>query len=184
MHTFTPPNMQFTGNPATGKTTTVAKYFEHMKNKYDEKVETILINCIMNRTQHRIYTRIHEELIGKLKVENGLNTFNIHDSLINYLIKNNKVLFVVLDDYNNIKSRDLDNTLYSLSRAYENREYVRICVITITNSRNKLFLSPALESSLQPTEVYLMIIHLKIFFIYSMTDVEQDFLIILLVMKQ
>jgi len=50
MHTFTPPNMQFTGNPATGKTTTVAKYFEHMKNKYDEKVETILINCIMNRT--------------------------------------------------------------------------------------------------------------------------------------
>ncbi|MCL2115873.1 MAG: AAA family ATPase [Methanobrevibacter sp.] len=151
---FTPPNMEFTGNPATGKTTTVIKYFELMKEKHGEKIETVLINCNMNRSEHRIYSRIHEELIGKPDKNNGLNTFDIYDSLINYLVKNNKILFVGLDDYDNIRSRDLNKTLYSLIRAYENRKQARICVITITNRRRQLILSPPVESSLQPHEIY------------------------------
>jgi cell division control protein 6 len=151
---FTPFNMEFTGNPATGKTTTIMKYFELMKEKYSDKIETVLINCNMNRSEHRIYSRIHEEIIGKPNKNNGLNTFDIYDSLISYLVKNNKILLVGLDDYDNITSRDLDKTLYSLIRAHENRKHARICVITITNRRRQLILSPAVESSLQPHEIY------------------------------
>jgi len=151
---FTPLNMEFTGNPATGKTTTVIKYFELMKKKHGERIETVLINCNMNRSEHRIYSRIHEELIGKPGKNCGLNTFDIYDSLISYLIKNDKILLVALDDYDHINSRDLDKTLYSLIRAYENRKHARICVITITNRRRQLILSPGVESSLQPHEIY------------------------------
>lgn len=151
---FTPPNMDFTGNPATGKTTTVLKYFELMKEKHAENIETVLINCNMNRTEHRIYTRIHEELIGKPELKNGLNTFDIYDSVISYLFNNEKVLLVALDDYDHIKSNDLNKTLYSLIRAYENKKQARVCVITITNRRRQQILSPAVESSLQPNEIY------------------------------
>jgi cell division control protein 6 len=151
---FTPPNMEFTGNPATGKTTTALKYFELMKEKHGNIIETVLINCNMNRTEHRIYSRIHEELIGKPDKNNGLNTFDIYDSLISYLVKNNKILLIGLDDYDHIKSRDLNKTLYSLIRAYENRKHARICVITITNRRRQIILSPPVESSLQANEIY------------------------------
>lgn len=151
---FTPPNMEFSGNPATGKTTTVLKYFELMKEKHEKHIETVLINCNMNRTEHRIYTRIHEELLGKPKLKSGLNTFDIYDSVISYLVDNEKVLFVALDDYDHIKSNDLNKTLYSLIRAYENKKQARICVITITNRRRQLILSPAVESSLRPKEIY------------------------------
>ena len=151
---FTPLNMEFTGNVATGKTTTVMKYFELMKDKYGDIVETVLINCNMNRTEHRIYTRIHEELMGKPDKKNGLNIFDIYESVISYLVKNNKILIVALDDYDHITNTDLNKTLYSLTRAYENRKHARICVITITNRRRQIILSPAVSSSLQAHEIY------------------------------
>ncbi|MCL2156909.1 MAG: AAA family ATPase [Methanobrevibacter sp.] len=151
---FTPLNMEFTGNVATGKTTTVMKYFEIMKAKHGDMIETVLVNCNMNRTEHRIYTKIHEELIGKPSKKNGLNIFDIYDSVISYLIKNNKILLVALDDYDHISSTDLNKTLYSLIRAYENKKHAKICVITITNRRRQLILSPAVHSSLQPREIY------------------------------
>lgn len=95
-------------------------------------------NCQTHTTEYKI-SLIHEKLWSKCTV-GGLSTFfNIFKGY-EYIIKENKILIVALDDYDFIKTNeDLKRTLYTLLLAHKNYPGAKISVFTIPpTSKNKI----------------------------------------------
>jgi cell division control protein 6 len=151
-----PSNMVLNGKTATGKTSSLLKFFEILEKRYDNVI-TVLINCQINRTEYKIYTKIYKRISGKEVSVGGLSTFNIYNKIMEYISKENKVLIVGLDDYEVIKSnKELNKTLYTLLRAYESFKNAKVSVIATSNSMETILMDPAVASIFHPTEVHFM----------------------------
>lgn len=146
-----PNNMLLKGPNSTGKTSTVKRYFK-LINEYFENVIPIYINCQVYRTEYSIFSKIYKNLFNK-SVAN-LNSVDFHDEIMEYLIAEEKILIIALDDYEVIKdSVELNRTLYTFLRAHETYPKVQICVIPITSKKENIFLNLNVSTILLPNEI-------------------------------
>ncbi|MCL2115409.1 MAG: AAA family ATPase [Methanobrevibacter sp.] len=149
----TPQNMRIRGGHSTGKTTTTMKYFSMMEERFTNVV-CVHVNCQINTTEYKIFSKIYKRLFGRQINVSGLSKFNIYDEVMEYIINEEKVLIVALDDYNYMKTgQELNRTLYNLLRAHESYPGVKIAVLTIINTNNNILIDSQVSTIFHPIEV-------------------------------
>lgn len=150
---ISPDNMMLLGGVATGKTTTMLAYFEYIKEEHNN-VKCVYVHCYRDNTLYKVYSRIYKELTGLNNV-NGVKTSDLYDRIMNYIMENDFVLIVGLDDYEFItSSKDLNDLYYGLLRAGEMYSDVEISIITATSDKQNNILKDSVITSFQPVEVH------------------------------
>lgn len=149
-----PHHMMLTGSFATGKTTSIKKFFKELKDYYGDKVEYVYISCQFQETEYKVLKKIYYKLKGGIRVPNGLSTSTIHNRIMKKLQKENKILLIALDDYNYIKTnKELNKLLYKLLRAHEQYDNVKISVFLITNNEDFFAFNPDIATVFDPVIV-------------------------------
>ncbi len=148
-------NLFIYGKTGTGKTSTIrvvlAKMAELIKERTDcESVITTYINCRNHNTKYRIILKHINDFDSHDYV--GYSSSFVYDKLMDY-IKNKKIaLIIVLDEIDLIK--DVDEAVYSLTRANDELSSGSVSIIGISN--NVMFkqkLDPRTKSSLCEREL-------------------------------
>lgn len=85
---YYPVNMEITGLYGTGKTTTVKKYFEIVKKRFDNVI-TIHLNCQFDVTENQMLTKIYNEIYNK-KTSSGVTDYLLKKKIISYLAETEK----------------------------------------------------------------------------------------------
>lgn len=148
-----PQNMMLVGKYATGKTSAILKYFSLIEERFSNVV-CVHVNCQVNKTEYKVFSKIYKRLFGDRVTVNGLSTFNIFEKVMNELRKDDKILIVCLDDFDFIKNaKELNKTLYNLLRAHESYSDAKISIITITSQRKSIILNDSVISSFHPAEI-------------------------------
>ena len=149
-----PLNMLCVGPPGTGKTTAVKKAFEEL-GEHAPGVVTAHVNCQANQTRYTIFSHIFQRLIGHAPPTSGVSSKKILDEIAKYLIQNEKILIVVLDDINYLfHEKEADNVLYSLLRAHETHPGTKIGVIAILSDDSLSYVfDPKVGSIFLPEEI-------------------------------
>ena len=149
-----PLNMLCVGPPGTGKTTAVKKAFEELC-EHAPGVVTAHVNCQASQTRYTIFSQIFRRLIGHAPPTSGVSFKKILDEIAKYLIRNEKILIVALDDINYLfHEKEADNVLYSLLRAYETHPGTKIGVIAILSDDSLSYVfDPKVGSIFLPEEI-------------------------------
>ncbi|MCK4459408.1 MAG: ORC1-type DNA replication protein, partial [Methanosarcinales archaeon] len=102
-----------------------------------------------------IFSQIFQKLIGHAPPTSGVSFKKILDEVAKYLIQNEKILIVVLDDINYLfHEKEADNVLYSLLRAHETHPGTKIGVIAILSDDNLSYVfDPKVGSIFLPEEI-------------------------------
>ncbi|MCD6523074.1 MAG: orc1/cdc6 family replication initiation protein [Candidatus Diapherotrites archaeon] len=129
-----PNNLFIYGKPGTGKTAStkhVLDRLERVKEKYGAKVESLYINCRVHNTKYQVLLKCAETCYPN---ENfmGHAATHLYEKFLKYVEKNGLVYIVVLDEIDKVK--DLDELLYSLTRANDELEGGHIGIIGISNN--------------------------------------------------
>jgi len=153
----TPLNTICKGLPGTGKTTSVKKLFSEITDT-TKKLVPVLINCQIDNTKFAIFAQIYRKLTGHLPPASGTSFKQLFDAIARILQKEGIVLLVALDDANYLLyENEINKVLYTLLRAHESYEKVRIGVIVIVSDLDVDFnkaVDARVLSVFRPTEIY------------------------------
>lgn len=153
----TPLNTICKGLPGTGKTTSVKKLFSEIAET-TKKLVPVLINCQIDNTKFAIFAQIYRKLTGHLPPASGTSFKQLFDAIARILQKEEIVLLVALDDANYLLyENEINKVLYTLLRAHESYEKVRIGVIVIVSDLDVDFnkaVDARVLSVFRPTEIY------------------------------
>ncbi|HVP96635.1 ORC1-type DNA replication protein [Methanoregula sp.] len=152
-----PLNTICKGLPGSGKTTSIKKLFQEIEET-TKKLIPVHVNCQMDNTKFAILSQIYKKLSGHLPPSSGTSFKQVFDAVARLLQKEECVLLVALDDANYLLyENELNTVLYTLLRAHESYEGVRIGVIVIISDPD-VDLSRAVDarvsSVFRPTEIY------------------------------
>jgi cell division control protein 6 len=152
-----PLNTICKGLPGSGKTTSIKKLFQEVEET-TKKLVTVHINCQIDNTKFAILSQIYRKLSGHLPPSSGTSFKQVFDAVARLLRKEECVLLVALDDANYLLyENELNKVLYTLLRAHESYEGVRVGVIVIISDPD-VDLSRAVDarvaSVFRPTEIY------------------------------
>ena len=152
-----PLNTICKGLPGSGKTTSIEKLFQEVEET-TKKLVPVHINCQIDNTKFAILSQIYRKLSGHLPPSSGTSFKQVFDAVARLLIKEECVLLVALDDANYLLyENEINKVLYTLLRAHESYEGVRIGVIVIISDLD-VDLSRAVDarvsSVFRPTEIY------------------------------
>ena len=152
-----PLNSICKGLPGTGKTTSVRKLFSEISDA-TKKLVPVYVNCQIDNTKFAIFSQIYRKLTGHLPPASGTSFKQLFDAIARVLLKEEIVLLVALDDANYLLyENEINKVLYTLLRAHEAYEGVRIGVIVIISDLD-VDLAQAVDarvtSVFRPTEVY------------------------------
>jgi cell division control protein 6 len=144
-----PKNIFIYGKTGTGKTCTV-KFVMRRFNEKREKAKMVYVNCRIYNSRYRILHRILKEFYPELeKAGFGLPFF--YEKLLS-LFNNGMHLVAVLDEIDMV--RDLDDLIYTLTRANDECEQGSISLVGISNKLSfKNELDPRSKSSLYEKEL-------------------------------
>ena len=148
-------NLFLYGKTGTGKTSTIkivlSKMEELAKERSDcKKIVTTYINCRNHNTKYRIILKHINDLYNHDYV--GYSSSFVYDKLTEYVKKNSISLIMVLDEIDLIK--DVDDTVYALTRANDELTEGSISIIGISNNiMFKQKLDPRTKSSLCEKEL-------------------------------
>lgn len=152
-----PLNSICKGLPGTGKTTSVRKLFTEIEET-TKKLVPVYINCQIDNTKFAIFSQIYRRLTGHLPPASGTSFKQLFDAIARILVKEELVLLVALDDVNYLLyENEINKVLYTLLRAHEAYEGVRIGVIVIISDLDiDLFraVDARVTSVFRPTEIY------------------------------
>jgi cell division control protein 6 len=152
-----PLNSICKGLPGTGKTTSVRKLFTEIEET-TKKLVPVYINCQIDNTKFAIFSQIYRRLTGHLPPASGTSFKQLFDAIARILVKEELVLLVALDDANYLLyENEINKVLYTLLRAHEAYEGVRIGVIVIISDLDiDLFraVDARVTSVFRPTEIY------------------------------
>jgi len=153
----TPLNTICKGLPGTGKTTSVKKLFSEI-TETTKKLVPVLINCQIDNTKFAIFAQIYRKLTGHLPPASGTSFKQLFDAICRILQKEEILLLVALDDANYLLyENEINKVLYTLLRAHESYEKVRIGVIVIVSDLDIDFnkaVDARVLSVFRPTEIY------------------------------
>jgi cell division control protein 6 len=152
-----PLNSICKGLPGTGKTTSVRKLFSEISDA-TKKLVPVYVNCQIDNTKFAIFSQIYRKLTGHLPPASGTSFKQLFDAIARILLKEEIVLLVALDDANYLLyENEINKVLYTLLRAHEAYEGVRIGVIVIISDLD-VDLAKAVDarvtSVFRPTEIY------------------------------
>jgi cell division control protein 6 len=152
-----PLNSICKGLPGTGKTTSVRKLFTEISDA-TKKLVPVYVNCQIDNTKFAIFSQIYRKLTGHLPPASGTSFKQLFDAIARILLKEEIVLLVALDDANYLLyENEINKVLYTLLRAHEAYEGVRIGVIVIISDLD-VDLAKAVDarvtSVFRPTEIY------------------------------
>ena len=152
-----PLNSICKGLPGTGKTTSVRKLFSEISDA-TKKLVPVYVNCQIDNTKFAIFSQIYRKLTGHLPPASGTSFKQLFDAIARILLKEEIVLLVALDDANYLLyENEINKVLYTLLRAHEAYEGVRIGVIVIISDLD-VDLAQAVDarvtSVFRPTEIY------------------------------
>ena len=152
-----PLNTICKGLPGSGKTTSIKKLFQEVEET-TKKLVPVHVNCQLDNTKFAILSQIYRKLSGHLPPSSGTSFKQVFDAVARLLQKEECVLLVALDDANYLLyENELNTVLYTLLRAHESYEGVRIGVIVIISDPD-VDLSRAVDarvsSVFRPTEIY------------------------------
>ena len=145
-----PRNMFIYGKTGTGKTCSVkhvaAKFQEHGSNS-----KTCYVNCRMYNSRYRVVQKLTKELLPGLD-SLGFGFAMLYEKLTHETRSKGCHLISILDEVDMVK--DLDDLLYTLTRANDELESGSISVIGISNRLSfKEQLDPRSRSSLCENEM-------------------------------
>ena len=152
-----PLNTICKGLPGSGKTTSIKKLFQEIEET-TKKLVPVHINCQIDNTKFAILSQIYRKLSGHLPPSSGTSFKQVFDAVARILQKEECVLLVALDDANYLLyENELNKVLYTLLRAHESYDGVRIGVIVIISDPD-VDLSRAVDarvaSVFRPAEIY------------------------------
>jgi cell division control protein 6 len=152
-----PLNSICKGLPGTGKTTSVRKLFSEIEET-TKKLVPVYINCQIDNTKFAIFSQIYRRLTGHLPPASGTSFKQLFDAIARILVKEEFVLLVALDDANYLLyENEINKVLYTLLRAHEAHEGVRIGVIVIISDLDVDLVRAVdarVTSVFRPTEIY------------------------------
>jgi cell division control protein 6 len=149
-----PLNSLCVGPPGTGKTTAIMKVFEEIE-KHTPKIIPVLVNCQAYSTRYAVFSQLFNKLIGYAPPSSGASFKKVFGEVAKYLVENERVLVVALDDMNYLfYENEVNEVLYSLLRAHETHPGARIGVIAILSDTGVAhILDPKVESVFLPEEI-------------------------------
>jgi len=152
-----PLNSICKGLPGTGKTTSVRKLFSEIEET-TKKLVPVYVNCQIDNTKFAIFSQIYRKLTGHLPPASGTSFKQLFDAICRILLKDELVLIVALDDANYLLyENEINKVLYTLLRAHEAYEGIRIGVIVIISDIDVDLLQAVdarVTSVFRPTEIY------------------------------
>ena len=152
-----PLNSICKGLPGTGKTTSVRKLFSEIEET-TKKLVPVYVNCQIDNTKFAIFSQIYRKLTGHLPPASGTSFKQLFDAICRILIKDEMVLLVALDDANYLLyENEINKVLYTLLRAHEAYEGIRMGVIAIISDIDVDLLQAVdarVTSVFHPTEIY------------------------------
>ncbi|WP_292370256.1 ORC1-type DNA replication protein [Methanoregula sp. UBA64] len=152
-----PLNTICKGLPGSGKTTSIKKLFLEVEET-TKKLVPVHINCQIDNTKFAILSQIYRKLSGHLPPASGTSFKQVFDAVARMLLKDECVLLVALDDANYLLyENELNKVLYTLLRAHETYEGLRIGVIVIISDPDvdlSREIDARVSSVFRPTEIY------------------------------
>jgi len=153
-------NIFIYGKPGTGKTTTInyiikeIKYFlDKQENKnLQQKIKIIYLNCKEGHVSDTEYRLISTtcSYFGK-QIPAGLSIKNIYDEFFRVVDYQKANIILVLDEIDNIVSKNSDDFLYNLAR--KRFKNINLTLIGISNNINFIeLLDPRIKSALNQEE--------------------------------
>ncbi len=146
-----PHNLFIYGKTGTGKTASVKHVMEKFKEMNIPTAKMCYVNCRMYNTRYRVMQKVAKTYIPGLD-KAGFGLPFIYEKLLAWINDNRIRLIIVLDEIDMV--HDLDDLIYSLTRANDELEHGSISMIGISNKLSfKEQLDPRSRSSLYETEM-------------------------------
>lgn len=139
------------GKTGTGKTSSVKHVMEKFEEMKSDRARMCYVNCRIYNSRYRVFHKLMKDLIPEYaKVGYGLSFF--YEKIIEFLESKTTIMIIVLDEVDMV--RDLDDLIYTLTRANDDLKRGGISLIGISN---KLYfkerLDPRSRSTLYETEM-------------------------------
>ena len=148
-HNKRPRNIFLYGKTGTGKTSSI-KYIMKQFVQVPSNGKMLYINCRMYSSRYKILQKITSDLISFAK--NGFAPSVFYEKILGWVEEGQRYLVVVLDEIDMIK--DLDELLYTLTRANDDLKFGGVSLVGISNKLEfKKKLDPRSKSSLLETEI-------------------------------
>jgi len=151
-----PLNTIVRGPPGTGKTTAIKLLFDEIDAQTD--IDVACVNCQLNSSRFKIFSKIYEKLVDHATPPEGIQFKQLFTKITNQLVSNKGILLLALDDVNYLfYENEATDTLYSLLRAHEEQEGVKIGVVVISSDLNLDIinsLDDRVKSVFRPEEIY------------------------------
>lgn len=139
------------GKTGTGKTSCMKYVVDQIKRLPMIKAEVSYINCRVYNSRYRVLSKIASDHIP-LYAKKGYGVIDIYEKVISWVEEANRVLIVILDEIDII--RDLDDLVYTLTRANSDMKSGGITIIGISNRVSfKEALDPRSLSTLYENEL-------------------------------
>ena len=151
-----PRNIFVYGKTGTGKTASVkhvaAKFESHTASSATKsQAKTCYVNCRMYNSRYRVIQTIVKKLLPSLD-SMGFGLAMLYEKMMESVLTSGAHLIVVLDEVDMVK--DLDDLLYTLTRANDELKQGGISLVGITNNlKFKDQLDPRSRSSLCENEM-------------------------------
>ena len=121
-------NVFIYGKTGTGKTSCMKYIVEQIRKLPMVRAEISYINCRVYNSRYRVLSKIATDHIP-MYAKRGYGVIDIYEKVINWVEEDNRMLIVILDEIDMIK--DLDDLIYTLSRANSDIKSVAILLRTV-----------------------------------------------------
>ncbi len=147
-------NMFLYGKTGTGKTVSTKHVIDKLmavKKKYGASVECVYTNCRILNTKYQVMLKVAEYCYPEESFL-GFPFSHLFQKVVDYVQSNNLSMILVLDEVDKVKN--LDDLIYTITRANDELAAGRISMIGISNNINfKDSLDPRSKSALFEDEL-------------------------------
>ncbi len=144
-----PRNLILYGTTGTGKTVSMKRVMEDFRAQ-DSTIPMFYLNCRIYNSRYRILQKVLKEHVPEIE-KSGFGLPFLYEKLLEYADEGRQ-LVIVLDEIDMVK--DLDDLVYTLTRANDELKAGGISIIGISNKLSfKEALDPRSRSSLYETEL-------------------------------
>jgi cell division control protein 6 len=144
-------NLFIYGKTGTGKTSCMKHVMDKIREIPNIRSKISYINCRIYNSRYRVLSKIVGDHLP-MYAKRGYGIVDIYEKIINWIEEDNKILVVVLDEIDIV--RDLDDLIYTLTRANSDIKSGSITLVGISNKISfKESLDPRSLSTLYENEL-------------------------------
>ena len=144
-------NLFIYGKTGTGKTSCMKHVMDKIREIPNIHSKISYINCKIYNSRYRVLSKIVGDHLP-MYAKRGYGIVDIYEKIINWIEEDNKILVAVLDEIDIV--RDLDDLIYTLTRANSDIKSGSITIVGISNKISfKESLDPRSLSTLYENEL-------------------------------